>query len=41
MIKLEAEKERGKFYFESKIKDGDKEKEFHITVDGLSVTEED
>ncbi len=41
VIKWEAEKEHGKFYFEAKIKDGTKEKEVHITADGSSVTEED
>ena len=41
VIKWEAEKEDGKFYFEAKIKDGTKEKEVHITADGSSVTEED
>jgi len=41
IIKWEAEKENGKFYFEAKIKDGAKEKEVHITADGSSVTEED
>jgi hypothetical protein len=38
--KWEAEKEDGKFYFEAEIKEGGKEKEIHITPDGLSVTEE-
>ena len=41
VIKWEAEKEDGKFYFEAKIKDGTKEKEIHITADGSSVTEDD
>ena len=36
----EAEKEDGKFFFEVEFKDGDKEKEVHITPDGSSVTEE-
>jgi hypothetical protein len=39
--KWEAEKEDGKFYFEAVIKDGDRDKEVHITADGSSVTEED
>jgi len=38
--KWEAEKEGGKFYFEAEIKDGNKEREIHITPDGSSVTEE-
>jgi uncharacterized membrane protein YkoI len=41
VVKWEAEKEGGKFYFEAKIKEGDKEKEVHITADGSSVSEED
>ena len=41
VIKWEAEKEDGKFYFEAEIKDGDKKKEVHITADGSSVTEDD
>jgi len=41
VIKWEAEKEDGKFYFEAKIKDGTKEKEVHITADGSSISEED
>ena len=36
----EAEKEDGKFFFEVEFKDGDKEKEVHITPDGASITEE-
>lgn len=36
-----AEKEDDKFYFEAEIKDGNKEKEIHITSDGASVTEEE
>ncbi len=40
VIKWEAEKEDGKFYFEAEIKDGGKEKEILITPDG-TVTEED
>jgi uncharacterized membrane protein YkoI len=39
--KWEAEKEDGRFYFEAKFKDGDKEKEVHITADGSSVAEEE
>ncbi|HNP24860.1 MAG TPA: hypothetical protein PKL37_22480 [Panacibacter sp.] len=41
VTKWVAEKEDGRFYFEAEIKDGDKEKEIHITSDGSSVTEED
>ena len=41
VIKWEAEKEDGKFYFEAEIKDGTKNKEVHITADGSSITEED
>lgn len=41
VTKWEAEKEDGRFYFEAKIKDGDKEKEIHITADGSSVTQEE
>jgi len=41
VIKWQAEKEDGKFYFEANIKDGTEEKEIHITADGSSVTEED
>ena len=40
-VKWEAEKEDGKFYFEAEFKDGSKEKEVHITPDGLTVTEGD
>jgi hypothetical protein len=38
--KWEAEKENGNFYFEAEIKDEGKEKDIHITPDGLTVTEE-
>ena len=38
--KWKAEKEGGKFYFEAEINDGTKEKEVHITADGLSVEED-
>jgi uncharacterized membrane protein YkoI len=41
VTKWEAEKEDGRFYFEAKIKDGDKKREIHITADGSSVTEEE
>lgn len=41
ITKWEAEKEDGRFYFEAEIKDGGKEKEIHITPDGMSVTEEE
>jgi uncharacterized membrane protein YkoI len=41
ITKWEAEKENGRFYFEAKIKDGDKKREIHITADGSSVTEEE
>jgi hypothetical protein len=41
VIKWEAEKEGGKFYFEAEIKDGGKEREIHISPDGSSVTEDD
>ena len=40
VIKWKAEKEGGKFYFEAEINDGTKEKEVHITADGLSVEED-
>lgn len=40
VIKWKAEKEGGKFYFEAEIKDGDKEKDIHMTADGLSVEED-
>jgi hypothetical protein len=40
VIKWEAEKEDGKFFFEAEIKDGNKEIEVHITPDGSSVTED-
>ena len=40
-LKWEAEKEDGKFFFEAEFKDGDKEKEVHITPDGSSITEEE
>lgn len=40
VIKWVAEKEGGKFYFEAKIKDGDKEREVHITPDGSTVSED-
>ena len=40
-VKWEAEKEDGKFYFEADFKEGGKEKEVHITPDGLSITEGD
>ena len=36
----EAQKSDGKFVFECEFKDGDKEKEVHITPDGSSITEE-
>jgi len=36
----EAQKTDGKFVFECEFKDGDKEKEVHITPDGSSITEE-
>ena len=39
-VEWEAEKEKGKFYFEADFKDGNKEKEVHITSDG-NITEED
>jgi hypothetical protein len=41
VIQWVAEKESGKFYFGAKIKDGDKEREVHITSDGSSVSEDD
>lgn len=40
VIKWVAEKEGGKFYFGAKIKDGDKEREVHITADGSAVSED-
>lgn len=40
VIKWKAEKEGGKFYFEAEIKDGTKEKDIHITADGLSVEDD-
>jgi hypothetical protein len=40
VTKWQAEKEKGNFYFEAEIKDGDKEKDVMITPDGNSVTEE-
>jgi hypothetical protein len=40
-IKWEAEKEDGKFYFEADFKDGNKEKEVHISPDGSLIKEED
>lgn len=40
-IKWKTEKEDGKMIYEAKFKDGDKEKEVHITPDGSSVTDED
>jgi hypothetical protein len=36
----EAQKTDGKFVFECEFKDGEKEKEVHITPDGTSITEE-
>lgn len=41
VIKWEAEKEDGKFYFEAEIKDGGKESEIHISPDGAFITEGD
>lgn len=40
-VKWEAEKEDGKFLFEADFKDGGKEKEVHITPDGVTITEGD
>jgi len=40
VTKWQAEKEKGSFYFEAEIKDGDKEKDVMISPDGSSVTEE-
>jgi hypothetical protein len=40
-VSWEAEKEDGKFYFEADFKDGDKEKEVHISPDGSLITEGD
>lgn len=40
-VKWEAEKEDGKFYFEADFKDGEKEKEAHITPDGAVISEGD
>jgi len=40
-ISWEAEKEDGKFFFEVDFTENNKEKEVHITPDGLSVTEAD
>jgi hypothetical protein len=36
----EAQKSNGNFVFECEFKDGDKEKEVHITPDGNSIVEE-
>lgn len=41
VTKWETEKEDGKMIYEAEFKDGDKEKEVHITPDGSSVTDED
>ena len=41
VIKWEAEKEDGKFYFEAEWKENDKKKEVHISPDGSTLTEED
>jgi hypothetical protein len=41
VVKWQAEKENGHFYFEAEIKEGDKEKDIRIAPDGSSVTEED
>lgn len=41
VLKWEAEKEDGKFFFEAEFKEGDKEKEVHITPNGSSITEEE
>ncbi|AEV98317.1 hypothetical protein A4D02_22815 [Niastella koreensis] len=40
-VSWEAEKEEGKFFFEVDFTDNNKEKEVHITPDGLSVVEKD
>jgi hypothetical protein len=40
-VSWEAEKEEGKFFFEVDFTDNKKEKEVHITPDGLSVVEKD
>lgn len=40
-VEWEAGKEDGKFSFEADFKDGDKEKEVHISPDGALITEED
>lgn len=41
VIKWEAEKEDGKFYFEAEWKENGKEKEVHISPDGSTMTEEE
>lgn len=41
VIKWEAEKEDGKFYFEAEWKENDKKKEVHISPDGSTLSEED
>jgi hypothetical protein len=41
VIKWEAEKEDGKFYFEAEWKVNGKEMEVHISPDGSTLTEEE